>query len=260
MKKLCGYIFTPVHYFVFGLLLLIFDPIQRLCLWLGGYGAHKRSVDILNYLLTRTYLLMGSKPTFTNHTCLPLGRPVIFIANHQSMYDIPPLIWYLRKYHAKFISKLELTKGIPSISYNLKHGGAANIDRKDPKQSIGEILKLAQQMRNKNWSAVIFPEGTRTRNGKMRPFAIGGVGAILKKIPDALIVPIAIKGSWQFTRYGGYPLSFGEKMSWTVLTPIEPAGRPTEEVLQEAETAIRMEVEDQTPNQATNARQPSPVY
>src|SRR3546814_4689000 len=52
-----------------------------------------------------------------------------------------------------------LAKGIPSISFNLRHGGAANIDRKDPKQSIAEILKLANNMKTKNWSAFIFPEG-----------------------------------------------------------------------------------------------------
>src|SRR3546814_14757295 len=77
----------------------------------------------------------------------------------QSMYDIPPLIFFLRKHHGKFISKIELAKGIPSISFNLRHGGAANIDRKDPKQSIAEILKLANNMKTKNWSAFIFPEG-----------------------------------------------------------------------------------------------------
>ena len=65
------------------------------------------------------------------------------------MYDIPPIIWFLRKHHAKFISKIELTKGIPSISYNLRNGGGANIDRKDSKQSIMEIVKLAQRMREK---------------------------------------------------------------------------------------------------------------
>ncbi|HJT73085.1 MAG TPA: lysophospholipid acyltransferase family protein [Chitinophaga sp.] len=241
MKKLAGYIFTSVHYLFFGLLLLLFHPIQWLCLKLGGYAAHKRSVDILNYLLTGTYCLMGSRARFINNEKLPEGRPILFVSNHQSMYDIPPLVWNLRKYHAKFISKQELTRGIPSISFNLKYGGAANIDRKDAKQSTGEILKLAQKMKERKWSAIIFPEGTRSRDGHMKRFAAGGAGIILKKVPDVLLVPIAIKGSWELTRYGAFPLSFGEKMSWTVLTPIEPAGRTAEEVLKEAEAAVRAE-------------------
>ena len=113
---------------------------------------------------------MGDTVTFTNKQNLPVGRPIIFIANHQSMYDIPVMIWFLRKYHAKFISKIELTKGIPSISYNLRHGGAANIDRKDPRQSITEIAALGTRMKEKKWSAMIFPEGTRSKDGTVKTF------------------------------------------------------------------------------------------
>ena len=48
----------------------------------------------------------------------------------------------MRKWHPKFISKKELGKGIPSVSYNLKYGGSALIDRKDPKQALPEIKKV----------------------------------------------------------------------------------------------------------------------
>jgi 1-acyl-sn-glycerol-3-phosphate acyltransferase len=243
MSKLLGYIFSPLQYLAFGLCLLVFHPVQWLSLRLGGYSAHKRSVDILNYCLLSTYLLAGCRVKFHNKQQLPLNRSIIFVANHQSMYDISPLIWHLRKYHAKFISKIELTRGIPSISFNLIHGGGANIDRKDPKQSISEILRLAGRMRDNKWSAVIFPEGTRTKTGKMKPFAVGGVSTLLKKVPDALLVPIAITGSWELTRYGTYPLNFGTDITYVVLPPVEPAGRTAEEVIAEAEMVIKETVE-----------------
>src|SRR5690606_17553910 len=147
MRKAVGYILSPIHYLAFGICLLIFHPIQWLSLKLGGYKAHKLSVDILNLCLLSTYYILGNTVRFTIGYNLPTNRPILFISNHQSLYDIPPLIFYLRKHHAKFISKIELTKGIPSISFNLKYGGAANIDRKDSKQSISEILKLAKRMR-----------------------------------------------------------------------------------------------------------------
>ncbi len=239
MNKLLGYIFSPLHYISFGLFLCIFHPVQWLALKLGGYSAHKRSVDLLNLCVIGTYYLVGGRVSFRNTYDLPTGRPIIFIANHQSMYDIPPLIWFLRKYHAKFISKIELTRGIPSISFNLKHGGGANIDRKDSKQSIAEIIKLATRMKQNNWSTVIFPEGTRSKNGRLKPFAVGGIAAILKKCPQALVVPIAIRGSWKLVRYGAFPLSFGEKMTWTVLEPIEPAEKNAEDIVAEAENRIR---------------------
>lgn len=239
MNKLLGYIFTPIHYIFFGLFLCLFHPVQWLSLKLGGQEAHKKSVDIMNLFLMSTYYVLGSSISFSNPHRLPSNRPIIFIANHQSMYDIPPLIWFLRNHHAKFISKIELTSGIPSISFNLKYGGGANIDRKDSKQAVAEILKLGERMKANNWSAVIFPEGTRSHNGQLKPFAVGGVATLLKKAPNALIVPVAIKNSWKFVQYGAFPLSFGEKMSWSVLSPIEPAGKPLEEVVAAAEGLIR---------------------
>lgn len=242
MKKFLGYLLTPVFYTVFGLLLLVFHVIQWICLKVGGYGAHKWSVDTLNYFLMRSYYILGNTVHFTNQQQLPADRPIIFVANHQSMFDIPPLIYYLRRHHAKFISKIELTKGLPSISFNLKHGGGANIDRKDSKQAIAEILKLARNMKANTWSTVIFPEGTRSRTGVMKPFKEGGIATILKKVPESLVVPIAINNSWRMQRYGGFPIDTFVRMTWEVLTPIEPAGRLPEEIVAEAEAAVAARV------------------
>lgn len=244
MKKIIGFILTPIFYFFFGLCLLIFHPIQWLSLKLGGYEAHKRSVDILNFLLTYCNCLLLNSVTFIDNKNIPSGRPIIFVANHQSSFDIPAMIFFLRRFHGKFISKIELAKGIPSISFNLKHGGAANIDRKDSKQSIGEILKLANNMKTKNWSAFIFPEGTRTRNGKMKSFHIGGIATLLKKNPQAIIVPIAIKGSYEMTKNGSFPFTPFVKMSWEVLDPIDKINKSLEEIVLEAEQKIRKKVED----------------
>ena len=239
MRKFFGYILTPIHYILFGLVLVICHPIQWFCFNVFGYTAHKRVVDIMNFLLVGTYYVLGNTVKFTNKQNLPIGRPIIFISNHQSLYDIPVLIWFLRKYHAKFISKIELTKGVPSVSYNLRHGGAANIDRKDPRQSITEIMKLGTRMKENNWSAVIFPEGTRSKDGTIKTFQAAGVATLLKKCPEALIVPIAIKNSWKMVQYGQFPLNTFIAMSWEVLTPIEPEKRPADELVAEAEAAIR---------------------
>lgn len=239
MKKFLGYFLTPIATGAFLLVLVIFQPIQWVCFRFLGYAAHKKVVDALNLCLVSTVYLLGNTVTFTNNQNLPADRSFIFLANHQGLLDIPPLIWYLRKYHAKFISKIELTKGIPSISYNLKHGGGANIDRKDPRQSITEIMKLGQRMKENKWSVVIFPEGTRSTDGTVKTFQAAGIATILKKCPDALLVPIAIKDSWKMIQYGMYPLNTFTAMHWEVLTPIEPAGRPVDEIVLEAENMIR---------------------
>ena len=244
MRKFIGFILSPLFYLSFSVALLLFHPIQWLCLKIGGYAAHKKSIDILNGLLVACNYTLFNPTKFIDNKNIPLGKPIIFIANHQSTYDIPPLIYFLRRFHGKFISKIELAQaGIPSISFNLIHGGAANIDRKDPKQSISEILKLAENMKNKNWSAFIFPEGTRTRTGKMKSFSIGGIATLLKKVPEALVVPIAIKGSYRMVEYGMFPLRPFTHMSWEVLDPIDITGLTAEEVVKKAEEILRAKVE-----------------
>jgi 1-acyl-sn-glycerol-3-phosphate acyltransferase len=243
MKKFLGYFLSPFAIVAFMLMLCIFHPIQWICYNWFGYKAHKKSVDILNFWLVGTYYIVGNAVTFTNKQNLPVGRSIIFIANHQSTFDIPPMIYFLRKYHAKFISKVELTKGIPSISYNLKVGGGANIDRNDPRQAITELVKFGTRMKENKWSAMIFPEGTRSKDGKVKPFQSAGVATLLKKCPDALLVPIAIKDSWQMIKYGIYPLNTFTPMSFEVLEPVEPGSGKIDEVIKTIEDRIKAVVE-----------------
>lgn len=239
MDKFLGYIFSPIFHVIFFLFLCIFHPVQWICFKFFGYKAHKTSVDILNVFLTYSNWFLFNSVTFTNNEQLPTDRPIIFVANHQSMYDIPGIIWHLKRHHPKFISKIELTKGIPSISYNLKVGGGANIDRKDKKQSISEIIKLGKRMASNNWSAVIFAEGTRAKDGQIKPFHVGGIATLLKIAPNALIVPIAIENSWKIVRYGNYPLTLGNAIKWTVLSPVDQSNKNAEEIVLAAELAIR---------------------
>ena len=237
MQKLLSYLLTPLHYIAFTFFLLLFHPLQWLALRFG-YKAHKFVVDVLNACLVSTYYLLGNPVSFINHFNLPENRSIIFIANHQSLYDIPPLIWFLRKYHAKFISKIELTKGIPSISYNLKHGGGANINRKDPRQAITELAKLGTRMKENRWSTVIFPEGTRSKDGVVRDFQSGGVATLLKKCPEVLLVPIVIRNSWKMVRFGTFPLGTFLKLEFEVLAMIEPE-QSAEILVKQAEAMIR---------------------
>lgn len=222
--------FTSLYYIIFNLLLGIFHPIQVICNKLGGYKWHKKSVDILNYLIIKCFWFLGSRVTFEGFEKLPQDRPLIIISNHQSTVDIPAIVVGFRKHHAKFISKVELAKGIPSISYNLRVGGSALIDRSKGSSAIKEIHKLGQRIESNKWSACIFPEGTRSRDGQLREFQTAGIKTLLKSAPSALIVPFCIKGHSELQSTGYFPLKFGVKMSYSVLEPIEPSGLTAEEI------------------------------
>lgn len=221
MQKLLAYPLTVLYFICFGLTLVIFHPIQWFCKSVFGYQAHKISVDWLQFFLMRCLNVLGTTFSFTNPYNIKKGVPLILVANHQSMYDIPPLIWYLRKHHVKFISKKELGKGIPSVSYNLRHGGSVLIDRKDALGSIKAIEEFAKRIEKNKWAAVIFPEGTRSRDGKPKPFKTKGLLTMIKCAPNALIVPITINNSWKTLRYGKFPMGLGTHISFLVHKPIE---------------------------------------
>ncbi len=220
MIKLLSYPISFLYFIFFGITLVIFHPIQWLCLNVFGYNAHKQSVSILNFFLLRCSNILGTRFTFNNPYEISTNQPLIIVANHQSLTDIPPIIWYMRKHHPKFISKIELGKGIPSVSYNLTHGGSVLINRKKPIESVTAIKKFANYIETNNRAAVIFPEGTRSRNGIPKKFQTRGILTLFEHIPSALVVPITINNSWKTLRYGKFPLGLGAHIKFTVHKPI----------------------------------------
>lgn len=239
MTKVYGYILSPIYLLIFGLLLGIFHPIQVVCWKVWGYPAQKRAVEIMSYLLIKSLIILGSRVKFKGFEKLPKDCPLIIVSNHQSQYDIPPIVWGFRNHHPKFISKVELGKGIPSISYNLRKGGSVLIDRKKRSHAIKEIIKLGRQMEANNYSACIFPEGTRSKDGKVKTFKSGGVGTLLKTSPSAVIIPFAVNGNYLLQRF---PMSIGEKLTYSVLEPIERKNRTAEEISKMCELAIKKEL------------------
>ena len=223
MQKLLAYPLTVIYYLCFFITIVIFHPIQAFCYRVFGYPALKKSVDVLQFFLMRCMNILGTRFTFNNPFDIPTNQPLIIVANHQSMYDISPIIWYMRKHHPKFISKIELGKGIPSVSYNLRHGGSVLIDRKNPRQSLPAIMKFGEYIEETKRAAVIFPEGTRSINGEPKPFQTKGLEILFKKIPSALIVPISINNSWKTLKYGKFPMGLGTHITFTVHKPINLA-------------------------------------
>ncbi|MCG8311341.1 MAG: 1-acyl-sn-glycerol-3-phosphate acyltransferase [Cytophagales bacterium] len=241
MKKVLSYILTSVYYLVFGFLLVFFHPVQMIGWKIWGYPGQKKAVEILNYLIIKSLIILGSVPKFKGFEKLPAGKPLIIVSNHQSQYDIPPVVWGFRACFPKFISKIELGKGIPSISYNLRKGQSALIDRKNRSQAIKEIIKLGRHIEANNYSACIFPEGTRSKDGRVKKFKVGGIETLLKTAPSAEVVPFAIHGN-HLLQLNGFPMGIGTKLSYTVLDPVSRENRTADEITELCEQAIKKEL------------------
>jgi 1-acyl-sn-glycerol-3-phosphate acyltransferase len=237
--KILSYIFSPIFALVFYTLLIIFHPLQWLGLNLFGYKGHKFVVDYMNFTLIKSLLFLLVPVKFENNVALPENTTLIFVSNHQGMFDIPPLIWKFRKHHPKFVSKVELGKGIPSISFNLRHGGAALINRKDSKQAISELTAFAKKINQNKWSAVIFPEGTRSRNGAPKEFAVNGLKILTKYNKDGFVVPLTINNSWKVFKYGKFPLGIASTITIKTHQPIKIDAFPFDELLAKTESIIK---------------------
>jgi 1-acyl-sn-glycerol-3-phosphate acyltransferase len=239
LKKILSYPLTILHYFFFGITLLTFHPVQWLAFNLGGYNAHKKVVDYMNLCLVGSLYFLGTRVKFINNQNLPENVPLIIVTNHQSTYDIPPIFWFLRKHHPKFVSKIELGKGIPSVSYNLRHGGSVLIDRKDARQSLTALNNFGAYIEKNKRSAVIFPEGTRSRNGIPKKFSENGIKMLVKKMPSSYIVPITINNSWKLVKNGAFPLGIGIKLMFEVHKPIKSGSLQFKDLFEQIEKSVK---------------------
>lgn len=241
MKTLLSFILTPLFFLFFGLSLALFHPIQVIARNVFGERAHDKTVAALNYCLMRCLLILGTRITFKNFISLPKDQPILFISNHQSMWDIPPAIWKLRKNRPKYIAKASLAKNIPSISYNLKYGGSVAIDRKNPEESKEKIEAFAKNVAANNYSIVIYPEGTRSRDGLVKEFKTGGIEAILKVIPTISVVPIAIKNTGLIDNDEKFQKRLGVHATFTML----PLRKITSASLEADLAGIRNEISEE---------------
>ena len=241
MRKAIGWLLTPLHLVLFMAVLLVFHVAQVIALPFG-YAAHKRVVDYLNLCVLASLRVVGTRIELHREHELPADTPLIVVANHQSMYDIPMLGWIFRDHHPKFVAKIELSKGVPSISFNLRHGGSVLIDRSDARASMRAIQRFAGVVEEHRYAACIFPEGTRARDGMMKKFNLAGLLALVRATPSATIVPVAIDGSWELMRYRMRPIPFGVRVKCTVLAPVNQREQSAKAVVRLVENRIRAAV------------------
>lgn len=140
-----------------------------------------------------TYLFKGAKTTITatGEEHVPEG-PALFVANHQSMIDIPALLYAIDR-PLGFVAKKELSK-VPLVHHWISETPSAYIDRKDIRQSMKAIITATDNLK-KGYSMAIFPEGTRSTDGVVKPFKKGSLKPAQRTgVP---IVPVALENTYE---------------------------------------------------------------
>jgi 1-acyl-sn-glycerol-3-phosphate acyltransferase len=226
VRRLASWAGTVVFLPVFGTILLGFDLAQRVAR-LFGQRPQEHVAGALQVALVAAFRLCGTRLEVERAAGLRSGAAYIVVANHQSMFDIPILGAVLRRHFPKYVSKRELGRWIPSVSYNLRRGGHVLIDRADAPAAIAAIRELGARVRAGRASAVIFPEGTRARAGALREFRPGGTLALLEEAPETPVVPVVIDESWRLLAHTMLPVPWGVRVRLRIGAPI--ARRPGED-------------------------------
>jgi 1-acyl-sn-glycerol-3-phosphate acyltransferase len=136
-------------------------------------------------------LLLSSGVLVRSEQVAPLDRDeaYVFLANHQSLFDIPVLLATM-PLPARFLAKRELFR-IPVFGWALRVGGFIPVERGG--KSAGESFRAAVERLQSGGSVLLFPEETRSLDGRLLPFKRGGL--LLAQKAGLPMVPVGIRGS-----------------------------------------------------------------
>jgi 1-acyl-sn-glycerol-3-phosphate acyltransferase len=138
----------------------------------------------------------GVEVSVTGLEKLVPGKTYVFVANHQSIYDIPCLFWSI-PYQLRIIAK-ESLGSFPMLGPHLKRTGHMLVDRSRPDRA--GIVGWASRLTSNGLSLIIFPEGTRSRTGRLGKFKGGSI--MLAMQAGLPLVPISVIGSRHVMRKG----------------------------------------------------------
>ena len=131
----------------------------------------------------------GVRVTITGLEQLDLGRTYVFVSNHQSIYDIPILFRSL-PYQLRIIAKASLGR-FPILGWHLQRTGHMLVDRRHPDRS--RIFSWASRLTANGLCLIVFPEGTRSADGRVGAFKAGSFLVALEA--GLAVVPISVVGS-----------------------------------------------------------------
>lgn len=238
MKKIVDWIFTIPFLITFGLTLAVFEPIARVAR-LFGLRPMEVTMGVMQRILLVVFRIGGTSLRVDRSPLVLPSTAYILVSNHQSLFDIPIFGGLLFSNYPKYVSKRELGRWLPSISFNLTHGGNALIDRGDPVQARQAIRELAVTSAARDVAVVIFPEGTRSRDGRLKPFRTGGLKELLDAAPDLPVIPTTVDGAWKLLRNNLFPVPFGTTVRVRFSDPLaRNVGEDYEELIARARDVI----------------------
>jgi 1-acyl-sn-glycerol-3-phosphate acyltransferase len=178
--------FLAVFYAV---LILLLAPVILFCMLIG---VRDPLIAIGLWAVRVGRRVLGIKVEAEGLDRVAPGTPYVFMPNHSSFMD-GPLVMMLIPGTPRVILKRSILR-IPFLGLGMRHVGFVPVDRKGTEGGKRSIARAAALVRDRGYSFLIFPEGTRTRDGRLQPFRRGGF--FLALASGAPIVPVTIRGTF----------------------------------------------------------------
>lgn len=230
MRKILYSIALIPFWLNFILIMILFHPI----LWIASKCGTKildSTIRLLNHIhIANLFITTGSR-CLKNIIHIPdQTKPIIIVSNHQNMYDVALLITAFSKTTPHFIAKKQLSKWIPSVSLILRTRNGVLIDRSAGRDAVQTISEIASKMGDEKLCVVIFPEGTRAKDGVLKAFKQSGLKALLNGNPAADVIPVSFSQNWKFGNPKAIPSPFCVTSKMTIHPAINRSSTIIEQV------------------------------
>ena len=203
---------------VFYLVAIILLTPVLLIFWV--LGKKDPVLDIGKWAMGVSRWILGLKVEVEGLENVDPDQTYVFMANHVSFLD-GPLLFYVIPQRVRVILKKGIFR-IPVVGQAMRFIGFVPVDKKSMSSGKRSIDEAVQAMKEKGYSFLIFPEGTRSNDGTLHQFKRGGFFlAIAAQVP---IIPITIKGTFELMPRGRIFARRG-KIKVIFHPPVETAGR-----------------------------------
>lgn len=210
---------TLILLIIYGLLAILLIPVLLFC-YLVKYS--QPLILTGKWAIRLGQKILGIRLEISGIENIDKKAPYVFMANHLSIID-GPMLFMIIPQSVRVILKKEVFR-IPIIAQAMRQVGFIPIDRKRLKGGKESIDRASRHIKEKSYSFLIFPEGTRSRDGKLQPFKRGGFFLALASL--APIVPVSIQGTYEIMPRGSFFVKRGKvRANFHSAVPVEEFSR-----------------------------------
>ena len=188
---------SAVLLILYVLIVILMTPVILVCMLAG---VREPLLRIGKWVMSLSRVVLGIRLEIEGLDRFGRKDAYVFMANHVSFLD-GPLLFYVVPRLLRVIIKKSVFR-LPVLGQGMRFVGFVPVDRKGIRGGKASLDLASRLMRERGYPFLIFPEGTRSRDGRIQPFRRGGF--FLAIVAGAPIVPVSINGTFELMPKGSF--------------------------------------------------------